>query len=470
MAEQWEKGKEWILLCEDYIISLEKIAAVFEGMEKKVHETFIDLCLKKEPSEEVRYMEYFDIWVKAFEQEYKAVVMTAAFSSAYGNYTNSAVKLRLFMQPYIDEYAESLGLPSKRSTIRLILLMQALYNELNEFSRKLFQSYKTLTEIGDIETGPSAKETVYQEDKIRLYHYKSRQPQVSKTPLLIVYALVNRYYMTDLDEKRSLLSGLLDKGIDLYLMDWGYPDQGDRMLDLDDYLNGYLNNCIDHICRAHNIPALNILGICQGGTFSICYTAMNPDKVKNLVTMVTPVDFHTEGNILGHMAKNIDVNGVIDALGNVSGEILNRNFASLMPISLDFHKYIKGLDSLANPEDASFFLRMEKWINDSPNQCGEVIRQFVQDFYQQNKLVKNQLQIGERRVDPKRITQPVLNVYATQDHLVPPAMSVALEKIISSKDYTEMPFNTGHIGMYVSSKSLKTVPPAVADWLTARDK
>jgi polyhydroxyalkanoate synthase len=111
---------------------------------------------------------------------------------------------------------------------------------------------------------------------------------------------------------------------------------------------------------------------------------------------------------------------------------------------------------------------MEKWIFDSPDQCGEAFRQFIKDFYQGNKLVRNEVEIGGRRVELPDITQPVLNIFAEQDHLVPPSASRVLGDCIGTDDYTQLAFRGGHIGIYVSGRAQREVPPAIHDWLRAR--
>jgi len=111
---------------------------------------------------------------------------------------------------------------------------------------------------------------------------------------------------------------------------------------------------------------------------------------------------------------------------------------------------------------------MEKWIFDSPDQAGEAYRQFMKDFYQANKLIKGQVEIGEKRVELDNIHIPILNIFAEQDHLVPPASSLALEQYVGSEDYTVRSFPVGHIGMYVSSKVQRELPPTIVDWLKVR--
>ena len=343
-----------------------------------------------------------------------------------------------------------------------------ILNEARGFNEKLAQGVGHLMDVGDIPSGVTPKEAVYEEDKMVLYRYKGESEPTNKTPLLVVYALVNRPYMTDLQSNRSTIRGLLETGQDVYLVDWGYPDAADRFLTIDDYLNGYLDRCVDVIAERHGVDKINILGICQGGVFSLCYSSMHPEKVRNLVTMVTPVDFQTEDNMLSHWVQNIDIDLLVDTQGNIPGEMLNWTFLNLKPYQLMAQKYLGVVDLMDNPKALKNFMRMEKWIFDSPDQAGETFRQFAKDFFQQNKLMKGEVEIGDYTVDLKNVSMPVLNVFAEQDHLVPPDASRALKKLVGSRDYTELSFPGGHIGIYVSGKSQKTIPPGIGDWLNKR--
>lgn len=341
----------------------------------------------------------------------------------------------------------------------------AVVREILEFNAKLAQGLNTLGRLGELEVGISARDPVYAEDKLVLYRYRARTERQSPVPILIIYALVNRPYMADLQEGRSLIQGLLDAGLDIYLIDWGYPDSADRYLTLDDYINGYIDRCVDAIRKQRTLEKINVLGICQGGTFSLCYTALHQEKVKNLITTVTPVDFHTKNDLLSHLARHIDVDSCVDAFGNMPGEVLNWTFLSLRPFRLLGQKYMDLVDILDDAEKAANFMRMEKWIFDSPDQAGEAYRQFIRQFYQENRLVKAAVVIGGRTVDLQAVTIPLLNIYARDDHVVPPDSSRALAGCIGSTDYQELEFPGGHIGIYVSGKSRQMLPPAISKWI-----
>ena len=344
------------------------------------------------------------------------------------------------------------------------------FDEIVQFNQKMLNGFQNLMHIDEIPTGVTEKEAVYTEDKMVLYHFKPhvKQNRKNKRPLLIIYALVNRPYMTDLQENRSTVRGLIEAGQDVYLIDWGYPDRADRYLTMDDYINGYINRCVNLLRKKHDVDAVDILGICQGGCFSLCYAALHPKKVKNLITMVTPVDFHTKDNMLSHWVKEVDVDLLVDTLGNIPGDLLNWTFLTLKPYRLIGQKYIDMVNVMDNEKHLKNFMRMEKWIFDSPDQTGETYRQFIKEFYQQNFLIKGKVQIGNKVVDLNNITMPVLNIFAQDDHLVPPSASKPLKKYIGTKDYTELSFKGGHIGIYVSGSAQKEVPPAIGKWLDAR--
>ncbi len=348
---------------------------------------------------------------------------------------------------------------------RLKLTPTAIASELTDFSSDMLRSLDTLGRIKEIDVGTAASEVIYQEDKLRLHYYPAADPQQIKKPLLIVYALVNRPYILDLQPDRSLIRALTERGIPIYLIDWGYPDRADRYLDLDDYINGYLDNCVTEVLRHSEQQLLNLLGVCQGGAFSLCYSALNPDRIASLTTLVTPVDFHTPDNTLTRLCRNLDVELIMDSCGNVPGQLLTQLYNSLMPIRLGLHKQLGLPSQLKKRRDALNFLRMERWINDSPDLAGEAFREFLCGFFRDNGFIAGNLSIGGQQVELKRINQPLLNLFAARDHLVPPAASKALRGLTSTTDYQEKEFAGGHIGIFVGRQSRRELPDLISEWL-----
>jgi polyhydroxyalkanoate synthase subunit PhaC len=345
-----------------------------------------------------------------------------------------------------------------------------VFKEMADMSAKLMRSYETLQQIKEVDIATSPKTQVYAEDKLKLFHYDREKEPTYKTPVLVVYALVNTYKMLDLQPDRSYIKNLLNNGLDVYLIDWGHPSKSDRYLSIDDYVNGYINNCVDFIRKKHRIDKINILSICQGGTLSVIYSSLYPNKVKNLVTHVTPIDFSTNDGLLFRWSKDMDFDKLVEGYnGLIPGDFLNQGFDMLKPM-MKVQKQQTLVNNLDDKEKLLNFLRMERWISESPAQAGECFRQFMKELYQENKLIKGELEVGGKRVNLKNLTCPVLNIYATEDHLVPPAATKPLNDAIGSSDKELYSFKGGHIGVFVGGKSQKELAPAVLDWLKKRDK
>jgi polyhydroxyalkanoate synthase len=327
----------------------------------------------------------------------------------------------------------------------------------------------------DSAAGRSAREVIFQHNKLTLYHYLSptSSQRCDATPVLIVYALVNRPTILDLQKGHSAIAKMLESGLDLYLVDWGYPDEEERFLGLDDYINGQLHRCIGEIRKAHSVDSINLLGVCQGGVLALCYSALHQEYVKNLVLMVTPVDFHTQHDTLSQWVRHVDIDLMVDTLGNIPGGMLSNAFLALRPYQLQIKKYLDLVDSMEKYGDnlkiISNFIAMEEWIFDTPDQAGETFRHFIKSCYQQNQLIKGELEIGGKCIDLKNLDIPILNIYAEQDHLVPPDASRALKRVVGGNDYEEMLAPGGHIGVFVTHRSLNRIFPAISEWIQARE-
>lgn len=345
-----------------------------------------------------------------------------------------------------------------------------LLNELSDMNSKLIKGYENLNKIEEIDIATSPKTAVYSEDKMVLYRYDRDTEPTFKTPILIVYALVNTYKMLDIQPDRSYIRNLLDAGHDIYLIDWGMPTKADKYISMDDYINGYINNCVDFVRKKHRLEKINILSICQGGTFSVIYASLYPQKIKNLVTHVTPIDFSTNDGLLFRWAKDMDFDTLVQGYeGLIPGDFLNQGFDSLKPM-MKLQKQQALAASLDSEEKLVSFLRMEKWIAESPDQTGACFLQFMKDLYQGNKLIKGELEVGGKKVNLKNLTCSLLNIYATEDHLVPPAATIPLNDYVGTKDKELYSFKGGHIGVFVGSRSQKELAPAVNEWLLKRDK
>ncbi len=356
-----------------------------------------------------------------------------------------------------------------RPKIPVDLIIAKMAAEAEKAQERLEKARDILQGPLEVDIGATPYDLVYEEDRVTVRHYRPEAATSPKPPLLLVHALLHRETILDLQPNRSIVRSLLKEGVEVYLVDWGRPTRRDRYLTLDDHINGYLDNIVDFIRLRHRLPQVHLLGICLGGTLAAIYAALHPEKVKNLVTIATPTQFHTDKGLLHIWMREIDGDRLVDTFGNLPGNLLNIALFLLNPVRLLLDKYVGFLENMDNKEFVENFIRMEKWIFDSPDVPGETLRQLIKDLYQQNLLITGHLDIGGLKVDLQRITMPLLNIYAEFDHLVPAEACEGLANRVGSRDVQEMRLDTGHIGIYVSSLFHREIIPQIAAWLAARE-
>ncbi len=350
-------------------------------------------------------------------------------------------------------------------------MVEQFEQELTGFPHMMYQAIGSLVNNADYAVGTTAAAVVYCQDKMRLLHYtpsaNRQQEALHSVPVLIVYALINRYIMLDLEPGRSFVQTLLDQGLDVYLIDWGSPTGVDRYVNLGDYIDGYIHDVVEWICDASQIEQVNVMGICMGGTLSAIYTALHPESVKNLITFATPINCDIDDSALFLWVKELDIDRIINVYGNLPGDLSNMLYLLAVPVS-SVDKYVRFFKRAEDAEYVSTFLRMEQWTYDSPDMAGEAFRQYIKDIVQKNLLFKSKLVINGKPVVLGNIRCPLLNVFGNRDHLVPPSSAKPLGDLVSSTDVTNREVHSGHIGMFVGKHAQKTVVPEVARWITAR--
>jgi polyhydroxyalkanoate synthase subunit PhaC len=394
----------------------------------------------------------YNRWLKNADEQLEVELKSEHFASLLLRYTQSLLKQRSFFRKagYPIDYLDRLFDWYVRSHLVFSLIPK--------------------------ESHLAPFDVIYRKGKTRLLHYRGYGRETAaakKQPLLIIYAPINTFHILDLNSKRSVVRDLLaSDGLDIYLLDWGYPDWGDNHLSLEDYL-GYVNDAVKLVKDQTKENKISILGYCWGGIFALIHATLNPEEVRNLVLMAVPVDFSKDDTILARWSRAIDVDNMMDEFGHMDGQVLNLGFLMRNPPRYGFDKYLKFLQRSYDREFVDTFIDVERWLYDTPPIPGVLHWQIINDCYRNNLLISGEMEASSKegknqKVDLKKISVPVLSITAEKDDLVSPASSVAINDYISSKDKSVLKNPGGHVALCISSAAHKKLWPEVAKWLLSR--
>jgi len=343
-----------------------------------------------------------------------------------------------------------------------------LVEEFLNFAKNVVEAPKLVPAPNKISLESTPYDVVYEEDNVRLLHYRPISETKAKIPLIISYAIINRFHILDIQPQKSWVRKLLENGIDVYMIDWGNPSNIDKYLDFDDYVNTYMENCIDYVCKETGVSSVSLQGYCTGGTIATIYASLHPQKVKNLVVTAPVIDGWKDTTVVSNIAKHIDVDKIVDTIGNMPPEFMYYCFSILKPFEQGLEKYYKFFKNIHDKDFVDSFLRVEKWLSETPPIPGELFKQWIKDVYQENLLIQNKMYVGGKHIDLKKISMPVFIQIAVGDHLVSPECSMPLYYAIASEDKTLRIYPTGHVGMIASSYSQKQILPELCQWLKER--
>jgi len=341
-----------------------------------------------------------------------------------------------------------------------------------EVTRRMQTLNRVMTTKAAIAQTP--KELVWTLNKAKLYRYTPVVPSEKRhpVPLLLVFALMNRPYILDLRPGHSFVEFMVKQGYDVYLLDWGVPGIEDKNLKFDDYTLDYLPRAIRKVKSLSGSNEFSLLGWCIGAILTTIYAALRPDDgLRNLLLLTAPLDFSKRDSLTFARwtdEKYFDVDKVLDAFGNMPGEIIDYGAKALKPIENYITNYCKLWDNLDNPLVVQSWHSMNTWVTDNIPMAGGAFRQLIVDFYRNDRLMKGELMFRGERVDLKRLRANLLTVVAQGDHITPPCQSEKIVSRVSSPDAEVYHVPGGHIGIMAGSSAHKRTWPYIDNWLGAR--
>lgn len=326
------------------------------------------------------------------------------------------------------------------------------------------------TAATEIEQTPS--ETVYTENTLALRQYESvaEPEQRVDVPLVIVYAIINRPYILDLQSDRSVVRRFLERGFNVYLIDWGEPSLLDSSLTIGDYADRYLGNCVDVVRDRAGTAAVNLLGYCTGGTFAAIFAALYPERVNALGLLAPVLNFDVEEGIFRSWAHTeaADPDQVVTTCGTVPGEWLALQFSLQAPFEYHLGRYLRLVEHLDDEAYVKGFARRLHWGSDPVDVAGTVYRQILVDLYRKNNLMTGDLTVNGTDVDIGNITMPVIDILGTDDRFIPPEASRPFMDAILSDDTEIHAFPAGHVELSTSEQAHAGLWPQVGEWYVQR--
>lgn len=335
---------------------------------------------------------------------------------------------------------------------------------------------QALATVDQARVGQTPKDVIWTLNKAKLYRYHSRVPAERRypVPLLLVYALINKPYILDLRPGNSFVEYMVGQGFDVYLLDWGVPGPEDKHLKFDDYALEYIPRAVRQVLKTSPAQEFSILGYCIGSTIVTLYAATRTQApIRNIILLTAPLDFSSrEASVFSVWLdeRYLDVDKMVDTFGNIPAEVIDLGSKLLKPVENFLGAYTSLFDRVDDPEAVEAWQTMNKWVNDGVPFAGEAFRQWVKEFYRENKLVKGELEIRGQRVDLRNIQAAFLNVIAERDHIVPPPQSRSIVELVSSQDKETITIPGGHIGIMAGRGAINGLWPKISDWLMKRSQ
>ncbi|MBV9916426.1 MAG: alpha/beta fold hydrolase [Solirubrobacterales bacterium] len=329
--------------------------------------------------------------------------------------------------------------------------------------------FNILLTQNDAQVGTSPKDVIWTHRKTTLYRYRSNRRR-HPIPILLVFALINRPDIFDLRPGGSFVEYLLDEGYDVFLIDWGYPEEEDADMGLENYVCDELPWAIREVLRASGEDEVTLLGWCIGGTLCVLYGGLHEETpVRNMVLLTTPVD--TRGSLYGNWVgrDSFDVDFVSEGYKAVPGAAIDWANKMMKPVTNYWTTYRRLWENVLDGETRrEAYQTMAHWIADNPPFPARAYRDWITWMYKENRLVNGRMRLRGERVDLERIRQSLLVVTAGADHIAPPEGTQPLFDMVSSGDVTRLDRKGGHIGLMAGSAAKKEIWPEIGQWLDAR--
>jgi polyhydroxyalkanoate synthase subunit PhaC len=316
--------------------------------------------------------------------------------------------------------------------------------------------------------GATPKETIWQREKAQLWRYQGGTVRYGP-PILIVHSLVSRSYILDLRPGNSAVEYLVGAGFDVFMLDWGVPDELDANNDFATYVDEYLPRAVAAVQRETGCAEVTMAGYCLGGVIAMLYASGREDAaVRNLILMATPGDFGEMGAMVAALREGrLNPEELVDETGNVPADVLYSGFFMMAPTT-PIAQYATLLENLWNDEFVEGYQAMAQWSRDHVPFPGAAFREVTEKLVRRNALLTGELRVGPRRIAFTDTDANVLFAMAERDNVIPLVAAEPLTELVGRPDRREqLRLRGGHVTFGTGRDAFKHTLPSLTQWIAA---
>lgn len=318
---------------------------------------------------------------------------------------------------------------------------------------------------------PTPSDVVWRQGKAHLRHYRRDSPAQFSPPVVCYLGLVGPSYVWDLYTGGSIVQMLMDRGFDVFVLDWGTPDELDAENTLETYLLGYLPDALSAVLEETGAGDVNVFAYCMGGLMTIEALAAQPElPIRSFATIAAPFDFSFMGSLVDVLRDGrIDPEELLDADGNLPAAAVRESFKARKPTG-DIVNYANLWQNLWNDEYVEGYQAIGRFLSDHVPLPGGVFRQMVQNWLRDNGFVNDRLRLSGRRLHLADVRRPVLAVVAELDDIVVQESATAVTRVSPEAEVEVLLVNAGHVSLFAGRKAVKVVMPRIFDWFEKRSE
>ncbi|MEO1602748.1 MAG: class I poly(R)-hydroxyalkanoic acid synthase [Pseudomonadota bacterium] len=342
-------------------------------------------------------------------------------------------------------------------------LLRGLEHMIRDLERGQGQLLIQQTDIEAFEVGRNMATTpgsvVFENEVMQVIQYAPTTEEAHKTPLLICPPWINKFYILDLNEKKSMIRWLVAQGHTVFIISWINPGPAQKDETWETYMKKGVLTAIEKVLEETGQPQTHLVGYCIGGTMlgtTLAYlAAKGDDRVASATFFTAQLDFSDAGELQAFVDDEVleTIEEAVEEKGYLAAENMFAAFNSLRSTDLIWGFVINNY--LLGKENFPFDLLY--WNSDSTSMPGRVHMSYLDTFYNHNALAKGEMELGGVQLDLKKVKVPCYHVGTVEDHIAPAHSAFRAAKALGSRAQTYILSGSGHIAGVVN-------PPAAGKY------